>query len=191
MRKTIAILFLIFFNGFIFSQQKIEKEYRIKPEKVPKVAVDFVTSNNFKKRVKWFTEESNDGKTFEAKVCHEKHLYSIEFSEEGILLDIEKKVDFKNVNKTAQQNITSYLTDNYSKFRFKKVQIQYKGISNELQQVFISKDRKLIKAKIAYELIINAKKDGNFKSYEMLFDENGIHLKSLPIAPAYSLNLEF
>ena len=191
MKKIVALFCLLFLGAYTFSQEKQEKEYRIKPEEAPKTAVDFVTSNNFKKRVKWFAEESNDGKTFEAKVCHNKNLYSIEFSEEGTLLDIEKKVDFDEVTEVAQNNIKNYLKENYLKYKFKKTQIQYKGIPNELMRVFDAKNRNTIKAKIAYELIVSAKNDDGFKRYEMLFDENGNHIKTLPIAPTFSLNLEF
>lgn len=190
--KNIIISFcLLLLANLAIAQEKFEKEYRIKAEEAPKNAVSFVKNNNFKKRVKWYAEESNDGNSFEAKVCHNRHLYSIEFSEEGDLLDIEKKIDFDDVPEEIQEDIEEYLGENYTKFKFKKTQIQFKGDPNELTKVFETDKIKEINSKIAYELIVKAKKEGGYEKYEMLFDENGKHVKTLPIAATFSLNLEF
>jgi uncharacterized protein YxjI len=60
---------------------------------------------NFKKKVKWYIEEGNDGNTFEAKVVYKRHRYSIEFSEEGQILDVEKKVKFSELSDEIQLKI--------------------------------------------------------------------------------------
>lgn len=184
----IFLVFLISFSSY--SQQKFEKEYRIKSEAVPNKALEFIKNIGFTKKIKWYAEESNDGKTIEAKTCFNKHLFSIEFNEEGTLLDIEKKVDFKSLPLKAQDKILKKLSKIFMKFKVKKTQIQFKGLPKELKNIFDAKDRNEIKARISYELIIKGKKE-TYALFEFLFEEKGNLIKQLQIKPEISLNLEF
>lgn len=189
-KLTIVILTLLFSIQF-FGQEKFEREYRVKEADVPKIASDFTNAINFKKRLKWYAEESNDGKTFEAKVCYNKHLYSIEFSETGTLLDIEKKVKFKELDTKSASSIVDYLKTNFKKFKIKKAQIQYKGATKELNQIFTPDFENTQHFIEGFELIVKAKKDKKYKLYELFFDVNGKIKKTLNIVPSNSLNLEF
>ena len=190
MKKLTIVLMSLCFSIQFFAQQKFEKEYRVKEADVPKIASDFTNAINFKKRLKWYAEESNDGKTFEAKVCHNKNLYSIEFSNTGKLLDIEKKIKSRKFDTEIANKIANYLKANYTKFKIKKIQIQYKGSTQELKQVFLN-DANSLKYIAGFELIVKAKKEKRNQLYEMFFSKNGSHIKTLTIVPSSSLNLEF
>ena len=191
MKKLTIILLSLSFSIQFFGQEKFEREYRVKEDEVPKIALDFTNAINFKKRLKWYAEESNDGKTFEAKVYYKKHLYSIEFLDTGALLDIEKKVRFKKLNNDISEKIIEYLNTTYTKFRIKKTQIQFKGTTKELKQIFTSENDNTQKFIEGFELIVKAKKDKKYKLYELFFDVNGTIKKTLNIVPSNSLNLEF
>lgn len=49
------------------AQNKIEKEYRIKPSQVPKEALDFIKKCPFKKKIKWYIEDGHEPSPTEAK----------------------------------------------------------------------------------------------------------------------------
>lgn len=70
----LKLFLILLFLGFqtLFSQEKFEKEYRIKENRVPKKATQIIKMWNFPKKIKWYAEESNLGKTFEAKTCFRK-----------------------------------------------------------------------------------------------------------------------
>jgi hypothetical protein len=188
-KLTILITLFIYLSGF--SQEKFEKEYRVKPTDVPEISVNLIKSLNFKKKVKWYAEESNDGKTFEAKTCHQKHYYSIEFSENGTLIDLEKKVGFSELEEDLQSKIKNKLSEKYQKYKFKKIQIQYKGLESEVKKGILNLPRNEITARIFYEIIVKAKKDNSYALYELLLDENGTIIKELKFKASNSLNLEF
>lgn len=190
MKKILILLFLM--NSFAFvSQEKFEKEYRIKPTEAPQKSSEFINNLNFKKKVKWYAEESNDGKSFEAKTCHLKHLYSIEFTENGTLIDVEKKVSLSELEIGTQNKLNESLSKRFKKYKFKKIQIQYKGLENEVKKVFSESLRKKIKARIFYEVVVKAKKENSYALYEVLFDEKGNIIKELKFKAINSLNLEF
>lgn len=190
--KNNYLIFIFLSLAFVgFSQQKFEKEYRIKEVEAPQKSRDFISSIAFVKKIKWYAEESNDGKSFEAKTCHNKNLYSIEFSKNGQLLDIEKKVKFSKLATAVKDKITTELAQSFRKFKIKKTQIQYKGLEPELKKVFETSDRTKFSARIFYELIVKGKKDSDFFMYEILFDEKGNKLKELKFKVSNSINLEF
>lgn len=189
MRVIFLVCFLI--SVSVFSQEKIEREYRVNPNKVPAKSLQIVKMWNFKKKVKWFKEESQDGKTYEAKVYYKKHKYSLEFAENGDLLDVEKTVRFKRLKKAVQIKINQILSREFKKYRIKKVQIQFKGSESAVyKNVFQIKNNneKVIKN---YEIIINGKKDKTYKRYEILINENCKVLRILPFAIDNTDNLEF
>ena len=101
----LSVVAVVFGSSFMFSQVKFEKEYRLKTADVPKKALHIVTMWDFKKKVKWYAEESQDGKTVEGKVCHNRHKISLEFKENGTLIDVEKTVKFSDLEEDIQKNI--------------------------------------------------------------------------------------
>ncbi|MFY9243475.1 MAG: hypothetical protein WAO74_10630 [Polaribacter sp.] len=190
MKKSV-FLFILLVSSLTCSQEKFEKEYRVKPAQVPENSLNFIKGLNFEKKVKWYVEESNDGKSFEAKICFQKHLFSIEFSEKGNLIDVEKKVSFAELDLEIQNKITHKLSGTYKKYKFKKIQIQYKGLETEVKKVFLESTRNHIATRIFYEIVLKAKKENDYDLYEVLFNENGAIIKELKFKQINSINLEF
>lgn len=189
MRLVSFIFILVGFSAF--SQQKFEREYRIKPVPVPAKAKEFIAKCNFDKKIKWYAEESQDGRTIEAKVCYKSKKYSLEFSEKGELLDVEVKVRFKNLSKSVQQSISKTLSERFKKFAIKKTQIQYKGNESSVYKAVFELKTYSQKINPLYELVVKGKKASNYNMYELLIDEKGVVLKELQFAPQNTDNLEF
>ncbi|PWG06773.1 hypothetical protein [Polaribacter aquimarinus] len=115
MKTFFSTVLLIFLSvNSLLSQEKFEKEYRVKPKDVPKKSLEIIKIWNFKNKVKWYVEESQDGKTFEAKVRYKKYKYSIEFSKEGNIIDVEKTVKFSQLQKKIIQKIVKTLENRTS-----------------------------------------------------------------------------
>lgn len=188
--KKIGYLLILLIGCNAFAQQKFEREYRVNKNKVPKKSVDFVHQCNFKKKVKWYVEESQDGTTFEAKVYKKKHLYSIEFLENGTLLDVEKRVKFSKLPKDIKKRIRKTLAITFKKYHIKKTQKQWKGNSEKLMQ-FITKKQKVTKEETAFEIVVKGRRNKEYHLFEILFNHKGKILKKLQFAPINSDNLEF
>jgi hypothetical protein len=189
--KRVCILFVLVPFCFAFSQEKFEKEYRLKPSEVPEKSVKLVKSWGFNKKIKWYAEESNDGKTFEAKTCYKKHNFSIEFDKKGALLDIEKKVKLSELSEEMQQKIKESLSKKFKKYSIKKIQIQYSGEEDKMHTEIFKPEKILSTAHLKYEIIVKGKKENRFKSYELLINNLGDIEKELSIKSFNSINLEF
>lgn len=189
MKFTQIFTILIFFTvNSITGQYKFEKERRVKPHEVPSEAIDFVSKVKFKKKIKWYLEESQDGKTFEAKVYFKKRKHSIEFNHLGSVLDVEIETKFSKIEKETQNKINSTLEKRFRKFKIRKIQLQYKGKEEDLMNCI----KKECSLKPNYEIVLKGKTDSSYKLYELLVDYAGERiLKELKFSQDNFDNLQF
>lgn len=170
------------------AQNKVEKEYRIKSSQVPKEALDFIKKCPFKKKIKWYIEESQNEKSIEAKTFYQKRKYSIEFTNEGEPEDVEIKIPFSELSIDLQNTIQSSLDSIFTKSKIKKNQIQWVGDRATLVSLI---NKKNIKAAYTtnYELIVKGKKEKHYHYYELLYSNDGVLLKMLRVVNDNTDNL--
>ncbi len=188
--KVNIVLFCIGFYGItINAQTKFEREYRIKPHEIPKPAGKFINQVFEGQKIKWYAEESQDGKTFEAKTTYKKNKYSIEFDTHGNVIDVEQKVSFQSLEDGLKSKIRLTFNTLFTKHIILKTQIQWKGDANTLFQLL--KNQNAVGYTQLYEIIVKAKKEDTYKMYEVLVDSDGKAIKVLEIVQRTSDNLEF
>ena len=189
--KRVILVFVLFIgiNGVSFSQEKFEKEYRTSATKIPEKALVFIKQFSFDKEIKWYIEESQLGKTYEAKGKLEKKKHSIEFDVEGNLLDVEIKLKKKKLSKKLKVLFEANLKDLFSKFKIKKIQRQLTGDILEVTKAI--KTKSYTKVIVKYELVVIGEKDKKLGYYEVLMSANGKVEKVLKFIDKSVDNLEF
>jgi hypothetical protein len=154
------------------AQQKFEKEYRLKTEEVPLLARQFVDSLDFDRRVRWYMEISQDGKTVEAKSRRDGSRYSIEFDTTGTLQDVEIEIRFGDVPEKLRETITQKLDAELDRVRITKIQEQLTGSKkNILDYLKGSQDKTGLTTR--YEAIVRGSKDGERNEFEYTFSLEG------------------
>lgn len=189
---------LIFFLSLLWlsclsAQEKIERELRIDYEEVPKPALDFVEKLDFDRKVRWYKEYQKNGFSFEAKSTEGGRLWSVEFSAQGALEDVEIKIKQRNLASELRAQISSHLKEEYGKYRIHKVQLQLKG-EDEILLDFLDDlewDEEAPGIERAFELVVSAKVDGRFQMFEYLFDPSGKVLLKQALALKNSDNIEY
>lgn len=154
------------------AQQKIEREYAIKATQVPEPALEFVNQTFYKKRIKWYAEESQKGRSIEAKVKQDGTVYSIEFDEKGNLQDIETLISFNSLPQDLQKAIMKTLEADFTRIKIHKMQRQWTGNAATLQQL-ASKKKPEKEYTTRYEIVIRGSKDRSTSDYEVLVDDHG------------------
>lgn len=175
MKKLLFCLCLCISLGG-YAQQKYEREHRIPITEVPQQALDFIEAFDVKKKVKWYQEQGLNSTSIEAKFKILGSKYSIEFSNTGILEDIEQTVSFKTLENDTQKAIQSYLKQNYNAFAIEKVQHQYTGDTKTLiAWRHASEFPNVITKGIThiYELVVRTRTNNKVLLFEFQFDEKG------------------
>jgi hypothetical protein len=137
------------------------------------------------KKLKFYKETDNDHKSFEAKFKYNKQRYSIEFATSGMVEDIEVKVKFKSLQKTAKATVKMYFEKEFEKTKILKTQKQYvfenlKASGASIKKVLNNK------SDIApnYEIIaeVNTKSERSIR--EFTFGNSGKLIKIRVLNPA-------
>ncbi|MBT8261031.1 MAG: hypothetical protein KJN82_06935 [Bacteroidia bacterium] len=184
MKKFSLIIFLIC-TFYISAQEKIEKEERVDFSIFPEKAKEFMSLFSDFDKVKHFKEIDGKKVSYESKLKHKKQIYSIEFSQEGVIEDIEVTTRFKRIPKSIKNIIKSYLKDNYLKYHVIKTQKQFvfnkhTNYSDYVQSILNTSKELSSKYEIVLEVKLKNKKT---EQREFLFNELGEFISFRVVKP--------
>ncbi|WP_400071806.1 hypothetical protein [Zobellia russellii] len=171
---SFLVLFFTFCTSMAFAQIKDEREHRIRKSQFPENARLFIHQKLINaKRIRFYKEIDGDKISYEAKFKKDRLKYSIEFDAQGKLEDIEITITSVDIPNEAYAKITSYLENNFKKYRIQKIQQQYIADENDIDQTLKNAFQNLMLPSIKYELIIDGKREKSFEEFEILFNAEG------------------
>lgn len=178
--KILPILFFsLGISNFSFSQEKIEKESRIKSREVPAAARDWLKDAfESARKPKWYLEYSQNGKSYEAKFQYQDHFHSVEFDSLGMVEDVEIEIKESELSREVWTEIQAYFDLTYEQVKVEKIQRQFTGSPSDLEDFFDeAEDEGIV---IRYEIIYQGK-NGFWELWEGLFDNSGKFLNKLKV----------
>ncbi|MEX2565718.1 MAG: hypothetical protein WD431_07245 [Cyclobacteriaceae bacterium] len=184
----LACFFSFFIPLLSLGQEKVEREYRVKSREVPAEARDWLDDSfEGRKKVKWFMEETSGKRSFEAKFSWNKEAFSVEFDLSGKIEDIEIQQEWANLPKEVKFNMESYFNGKYSKWRIEKIQWQYLGDPDDLEDLMDEDEQEGIQ--LRYEIEYYGEGEEGKNLWEGLFDDEGeiIGRREIIIPPADNL----
>lgn len=179
-------IFLAFFSfcATCFSQEKRERELRIKEDGFPKIALEKLSPFlEDAKRIRFYKEFDKKKTSYEAKFKKDRLFFSVEFDSTGILEDIEYTIESVDIPEESWKKIETYIKEVFDRPRIKKIQQQYPIQNSMEQQTLKDAFQNLLMPYINYELIIASKERKGFREYELLFDANGKFIRARKSIP--------
>jgi len=174
----LAVLTLISLQALL-SQSKNEKEERIKRSDFPEKIQNIIKSLPKEcKRLKFYKETDGTKKSYEVKFKYKKQHYSLEFSEKGMIEDIEVLTKLNDIKLLIKKQIKIYFKQSFDKHKLIKIQKQY-VYSKEIKpsQFIIDVLNKKAKATINFEIIAEVKSKKTREIREFTFNNNGQFLR--------------
>ena len=190
MTRLLCMLFIFSMVGSVWGQTKYEKEVRIKEESVPENALEFIQGLNFDRKIRWYKEFGLETTTIEAKTKFNGKRYSIEFSKDGELEDVEVGMKWNELSNEVRSKIDDYLVSKYKKYSVDKLQIQYTG-DPETVANFVRSGSNASEVTIKYELVLHTRVDKKYTVFEYLFSAEGDFLQSAEVIQKNSDNIEY
>lgn len=190
MKQWVLFLSILFFNQFLWSQKKFETEMRIDKKSVPESAQTFVKELNFSSKIKWYQEFGLLSYSYEAKTKFKGKKYSIEFDSKGKLEDVEIVISKDEINLATLKKIESKFSQDLSKYRIRKIQIQYSGNNKAIREKIV-KDTNSKDLTTNYEIVVSAKVKKKFKKFEYLFNSSGEYIQRKIVVLINTDNLEY
>ncbi len=182
--------FLVLLSLCVIGQDKVEKEFRVKKKDVPAEAKKwFKDAFEGAGKVNWYYEESSDKGSYEAKLKYRGLEYSVEFDTTGKIEDIEVRQEWEDLPHETKDNINNYFLSNYIKYKVLKIQKQYTGSPDNLEDLIDEDETEGIT--VRYEIEFHGKTEKENELWEGLFSSNGSLLKVRKIKMMPTNNLEF
>ena len=189
--KYIVSIILSFLAFQLQAQVKNETEKRIKKKDVPEEVMEwFKDAYEKRKKVKWFYQTDGEKTVYEAKLMYKKQKHSVEILPNGNIVNIEVLIDFDTIEANSKNNIETYLYANYTKFSIKKVQIQYTGSNDDLEDL-IDEDELNEAITINYEIEFYGKNEIVDELWEGLFNSDGKLMEHRKIKLKATDNLDY
>ncbi len=185
-RSILMVTCFILFNHSAFGQTKNEKETRIKLSSFPELAQEVIKNLPEKcRRLKYFLETDGSKRSFELKFKFNKKRYSLEFSEEGKIEDIEVVAQLRAINPLTKGKIESHLSQTYLKHKFIKIQKQFVYTTDFDRLNFVNN---LLQNETNvlpnYEIIAEVKSNKGKDTREFTFNNKGEFLKYRILKPS-------
>ncbi len=173
MRILITLVVFFLFTQAL-GQEKRERQKKIKPHQMPSGTLELLRqSMPDLKKVRYYEETDGDHLSYEAKFLIQKRFFSVEFSKEGLLEDVEVKISYKNLSSPLRNQIEHYLKQESEIFKVIKAQKQYKHTGADPQTTLVIALHEGESEAIFFELEVDMNKGKGWSSYEILFDRNG------------------
>lgn len=193
MKRSLKFIFTLLFFGMItgslFAQDKIERELRVKEKEVPKDAREWLDDAfESTKKPKWYQEVFESGYSYEAKFKLKGKFYSVEFDSLGRIQDVEIEMDVEELPKEVRTGLEDYLSADYKSSDIKRIQIQYSGEADDLEDFFEENSLEGILTRYEIEFI-GLDEAGASELWEGLFSEEGklINKRKIILTPSENL----
>lgn len=182
-------LFLGLFSYCSHAQEKVEFEVSIPTDSVPQAALSSIESIGFS-HGHWYKEYSAEDFSYEYKVKYEGRHYSVEFSEDGSLEDVEMRISLKKDKVDLKTLIYVAVQKDAKKFKVLKVQKQWTPVdenSNFVPANFLTDHSS---PSIRYEYVVKLKSNGKLETWEYLLEADGTFVSRLKIVEPTINHLE-
>ena len=191
LKHTSILVFCWMISGALNAQDKIEREFRVEEKVIPKEARDWLyDAFETTKRPKWYQEIFESGYSYEAKFKLKGKFYSVEFDSLGLIQDVEIEMDYNDLPKEVKTGLGDHLLHNYKSSDIKRIQIQYSGKPDDLEDFFDDNSLEGILTRFEIEFI-GLDETGASKLFEGLFSEKGDLIIKRKIVLSPSENLVF
>ena len=175
----IFLISLILLTSAAYGQsEKNEMEDSISGSEMPEKALE--TLEEFwpdMSDIRFFAQTDGDVEIFEAKLEWRGKSYSIEFTSDGAIIDVEQLIEMDEITTSDREAIESYLESEFKRVRVTRLQRQYiadddDGVDDEnFIDDILEEDEE--DYKVRYEIEVEGNTGDEIGAFELLFDQSG------------------
>ena len=178
MRAYVIYLFLLFPGLSSVAQNKLEREERIKSSQLPKEIAEIIKPFLSEARnIRYYYETDGTHKSYEVKFLLKADRYSVEFSDQLELEDVEVIIQMQSIQTEVYENIINYFQQ-HDKFKIRKVQKQFSSDTAAANSVIEGAIANTNQLTVRYEIIADLKQGKSWEQQEVLFDSEGAFVSS-------------
>jgi len=127
--------------------------------------------------IRYYLQTDGDSKTFEAKLKWQGNNYSIEFTSDGHVIDVEQLMEIEKISSETRNGIEAYLQQHFKRVKITRLQQQFiADDDDETDDVdfiddILEEDEE--DYAVRYEVEVEGRTDSQIGAFELLFDRSG------------------
>lgn len=170
----VLFLALLCLNSIAIAQVKYEKEERISIHDLPLTVQALLPQiEQSAKRIRYYHEFDGEKESYEVKFKKQDTYYSIEFTQEGVLEDIEILISKSQLPTPVLEAIRNQ----FQRYKSTRIQKQFTHPKAQDPKQTIKRVFDGLTPPTAYEIVVQGKTNAGYKQIEFLIDINGKVLK--------------
>lgn len=172
-KYSICILFCCL-GSLAFSQNRSEREHRIRKSQFPSLQTDIsIIGNKNLKRVQYYREIDNNVETYSQKFKLNRLYYHFDFNSDGILQNSGFQVQEIDLPSDTYSAIMDHLKSNFEKIKVKQIFQEY-PVTNDEQSIILKNTlQNLLLPNNLYKLLVRGKQKDKIGDFELWFDAEG------------------
>lgn len=184
--KWAAVLLALLGLQSLSAQVKYEREYRIRKEQFPEAALEVLGSSlDDVRRLRFYREVDSNRRSFEMKFKKDRLHYSVEFTPEGVLEDVEVLIKPVDIPEESWSRIGAVLSDRFTRHKVRRIQQQYPRAAFDSDELTLRNAfQNLLLPELNYEIVVQGRTERGLMQYEALFDSDGKLLNIRKALPA-------
>lgn len=152
---TLLLLIICIFNLTV-NAQKVEKEKSIKRSRFPEKALNYLNQHFSElNAIKYYREKTKDSIFYESKFKSKGDTYSVKFTPDGNLYDIEQLITREDIPDAILEKIKTRFNNEFKRWKIEKIQLRQRL------------------GRVEYEIIVDGKAAKQVRVYEYHFSESG------------------
>lgn len=165
---------LLAIGFFCFPQDKFEAEHRIKKSQFPALEDPQLIPVEGIKQMRYYKETDNSKPRYRLKFKNNRLHYYMNFTPDGVLLDMGFKVKSVDIPSDTYTKINAYFSEHFENSKIRRMYQNYPVKKNALRKEVVKNAfQNLLLPEINYLLIIRGKKDGKWSNYRANFKADG------------------
>ncbi len=187
MKRFRILYFLLLFCSFLFAQEKLEREHRIKKSQFPTLELAIESTGHVLKQIRYYREVDSAGITYSLKFKSGRLHYHFDFDSAGILTNSGFRVQQVDIPMETYDKLEDYLTQNFDRIKIQRIFQEYPHIDStgRMTETGIkSTFQNLILPENLYKLIIRATRNGKRNDFELWFDSQGNFMRIRSALPS-------
>lgn len=186
----IIIGLLLSITSFSLMSQKFEIEDQVDETKVPGRAVTFIAECLPGEKIKWYLEKSQKGISYEGKTNYKGHTWSIEFDKDGLVQDVEMRIELSELPVMEREKIENTLGHKFEDYKINKIQYHWENTPSTLKKL-ITNYPDFQEIDKWYEIVITENTSSAWKQKEVLINPKGEITSILEIVTRPTDNMDF
>ena len=174
----LVLCIVLYSSGALAQSEKNEVEDSIPRDEMPAKALE--TLDHFwpdLDDIRYYFQTDGDSETFEAKLEWQLKNYSIEFTQDGRIIDIEQLMGIDEIYPEARRGIEEYLQQKFKRVRITRLQQQFIADDDDEVDDIDFIDDILEKDEddyiVRFELEVEGRSGSQIGAFELLFDRSG------------------